>query len=110
MDRPLIMGAATYLGGLALGTAFSYFPVLISLIVAMGMGLSIYLVRARWLPKNRLVTGWALALFGVVNLQMAMTSRTTDDFLRPTTRERVVVHGQMDAPLKHRSGRSDEPG
>src|SRR3990172_12569975 len=97
MDRPLIMGAATYLGGLVLGTAFSYFPVLISLIVAMGMGLSIYLVRARWLPKSRLVTGWwALALFGAVNLQMTMTSRTTDDFLRPTTRERVVVYGQMD--------------
>lgn len=109
MDRPLIMGAAAYLGGLVLGTAFSYFPVLVSFIVATGIGLSIDLVRTQGLSKNRRVTGWALALFGAVNLQMTMTSHTMDDLLRLATRERVVVYGQIDAPLQHRAGGPDEP-
>jgi competence protein ComEC len=106
MRSPMIRIAVAYLGGLLLGAAGRYFPVLA--VTAAGVAV---LARFRVLPNRRrgrmgAVFTAAVVLFGVVNF--SMSERAQEDPLAPSGRERVAMVGQIDTVIRHRPGQTPE--
>jgi competence protein ComEC len=110
MDRPLIIGAVSYLIGLVLGAAFTYFPLTVLLVAVAGMGVSIQLARIRYVPRGRLLWGGIMLLGGFVTLQMSVSSRTADDLSHLVEQDRAVIRGSIVAPPRHRTDVVEEVG
>jgi competence protein ComEC len=108
MHSPIIRIAVYYLGGLLLGAAARYFPVLTA--ISAGVGFVVWLAA---FPNQR--SGWkqtapamAVILFGMINFSMVY--RTGEIPSIRTSRKSVTIRGQVDSVVRHRPGRfPDEP-
>lgn len=101
MERPLITAAVSYLIGLVLGEAFTYFPLTVLGLGMIAMGMAYLDHRqqhgSRWVLF--LITG--LVFFGMIRMQIATRVHSPDDLARFATREQVQVVAVIDGPPQH---------
>ncbi|MBI3995276.1 MAG: DNA internalization-related competence protein ComEC/Rec2 [Nitrospirae bacterium] len=100
MERPLVASAVCLLSGVVLGEAWTYYPLTTLGVMGVGGGVIYKRFRRQWNHWVFLAV-LGLVLIGMIRLQIATRTDSSDDLARFATREPVRLIGVIDEPLRH---------